>query len=202
MTSVDVIIIARSHSEQLRRMTQTAIDTAIKSPCKVYVVEQTKVDHKNCQTLHYNFPFNYNACLEYGYQHTTGDVIVFANNDLIFNTDWIRGILKGLKNYESVCPINPYIKQHKTREGFQIGITFNGWCYAMKREHVEEMLPFPKEVIFWWSDNLWTEKMQSKGWRNLLTKESIVWHLESKTFKTMPKVYQNKLIEKIHAKAR
>ena len=155
---MDAVIVSNARTIDLYNLTVQAIET---SGVNCVVVEQQKVDYDNALTLHYDFPFNYNKCLNLGYKHTTGNV-AFCNNDLIFGKGW-TGIEKHFDKYGSLSALNPGWGFHAgftgIREGYNVGRELCGWCLIVSRETMEITGGFDEDVEFWCSDNIWASLM-------------------------------------------
>ena len=83
---MEVVIISDAKNPYLRGLTEQAIAT---SGVRCIVVEKQPIDYENAITIHYDFDFNYNRCLNLGYRRTV-DNVCFANNDVLFGTDWTK----------------------------------------------------------------------------------------------------------------
>ncbi|KFN39905.1 MAG: hypothetical protein JU82_05385 [Sulfuricurvum sp. MLSB] len=194
-----VIIVSNAISFELRRMTQQAIDSCNEtSNANIIVLEGTKTVFERCKTYNYDFPFNYNRCLNFGYQIAPSDIYVFCNNDLNFQEDWLFYLEEALQHYDSVSPMCPIAHKNKTGvyEGYGIGKEFSGWCYAMTDKAMKKLGLFPEFVNFWYSDNATADKLREKGLKHALICNSVVVHLGSQTLKKMPRIEQYKLTVK------
>ncbi len=198
--TIDVIIVADSRNSRLRRITTTAIRTLLASDdvikFNIVVVEGNKsVSHANVTTLHYDFPFNYNKCLNYGLSHTSNEIVMVCNNDLVFTGGFMRGILMAMKmGYDSVSPISPGCDWHKNFDtgnyvvdGYDIGKHIAGWCIATTRNVIRKIGGFDESVDFWYSDNLYARQLKTNGFKHCLACNSLVYHVQSSTLKTLPK---------------
>jgi len=175
---IDVVIVSDASTGY--HLTQQAIAT-----CKaerIIVVEQQPVAYEGAITVHYEGAFNYNRCLNLGYQHTENNV-AFCNNDLVFY-DW-KHIERMLNEYGSLSPRSEGWFKHKglegVIEGYEIGRHLCGWCLVVSRMTMAMTGGFDEGVEFYFSDNLWADQLRFHGIRHALDCESRVDHLVSKT---------------------
>lgn len=199
----DVIIVSYGKNNKFIKMTQRAVDTAIgNAGCEigVYVVEQARhVEYKRCQTIHYDFAFNYNKCLNYGISFTDAEKIVVCNNDLHFHEDWAINLNAAfLMGYDSACPYCPLHHKGKFQQGRYLypgdimGKELVGWCIGLTRELYDKIGGFDESVEFWYSDNLYGIQMQSVGAKHTLVGSAFVEHLYSgsRTLRTSERIKQ------------
>lgn len=194
--TIDVIIVSDAKNPMLKRMTQNAILSLHNSDGVIkfnpIVIEAKNVIFNGAKTYGYDFPFNYNKCLNYGASKCSNDIILFCNNDLIFSHGFMRGLLMAFKmGYKSVSPINPGCMWHKgfkvgnqIIEGYQTGVHVAGWCIGMTRDAYNRIGGFDETVSFWYSDNLYCEQIKTANVKHCLVCNSVVFHIESKTLET------------------
>lgn len=177
---IDVVIVSNAKTEALYLLTEQAIRT---SGANCIVVEQQPVEY-DCLTVHYDFPFNYNKCLNLGYQHTANNV-AFCNNDLLFHEGW-QGIERHFDQYGSLSPLNPGWGFHTefkagVYEGYRTGRELCGWCLIVSRDTMEKTGGFDESVSFWGSDDVWGFQLQALGIKHALVADYKVHHLVSRT---------------------
>ena len=95
---MDIIIVSNGQSTYLQNITKNAIDTCLESSNLIkfnfIVIEQyRKAVYKGARTIHYDFPFNYNRCLNLGLKHSTSKFVALCNNDLGFKRLWAENII-------------------------------------------------------------------------------------------------------------
>jgi hypothetical protein len=187
----DIIIVSNAVSEGLYALTQNTIRNlrAIEGKIKYNIVfiEQTKKDF-SAKTIHYDFPFNYNKCLNLGISRTENDVLVLCNNDLHFEKGWAERLNMGfMMGYRS---LSPYCKTASRRwlpmgnhliEGFNIGIHITGWCIALKRDVLKEIGGLCEEVDFWYSDNIYGKQIEKAKIKHAIVCNAFVNHMTSLT---------------------
>ena len=191
---IDVIIVSWAKDDKFKAMTEQAIRTAQLDEVNVIVVEQNKAVTYDVQTLHYDFAFNYNKCLNLGLSVCNNDYVALCNNDLIFSKNWSTNLINVLEmGYNTVSPYCP--KSHPRKnilqgdylyEGFEMGVDFIGWCIVAKRSLVDE-IGLNEEVEFWYSDNLLNAQLIYLGKKHALVCNAIVEHIDigTKTLRTL-----------------
>ncbi len=195
-TTFDIILVSNASSEALYNLTRNTIlnlkTVEAKVRYNIVVVEQTSRDY-SVQTLHYDFPFNYNRCLNYGISKTSNDYIVLCNNDLNFERLWAERLLVGFSmGYRS---LSPYCKTASRRwlpqgahliEGYNIGIHITGWCIAVKRDVIKEIGGLCEDVDFWYSDNIYGKQIEKARIKHAIVCHAYVNHMTSLTLNSNP----------------
>lgn len=192
---LDVIILSNAKTLELSRVTANCIESllASNSDMNVFVVEQNQgIDwsegHDNIRNIYLDQYFNYNQFANIGAKHGRSEWICIANNDLIFEPNWFREILKA--NYPVCSPRCPDDKRQKditqNEIGDQVGRHLSGWCFVIKRSVWEQISGFDEDFGFWCADNSLMEQLLAIGIKPMVVKNSIAKHLGSKTLKTMP----------------
>lgn len=187
MVEVDLIILSKASTENLKVMTQHAIDSAragYDGVLNVWVVEQElQVRYDNATTISNTEQFNYNRSCNLGAKAGQGEWIVFANNDLDFEPGWLRYLLDA--NHPVVSPKDPNRKSqsrvHKRVSGYVNGLHFSGWCFMMKRELWEKIGMLDEDFIFWCADDSVIEQLRAVEVKPMIVPLSRVKHLVSKT---------------------
>lgn len=206
MAMIDVVIVSDAKTKDLYDLTWHTIRTATADGVHCYVVErQPKVKYDefpNCTTLHYDFDFNYNKCLNYGAKHGKADYIAFCNNDLRFQQGWTR-IVDNMKRYHvrSASPICPRTaKEYNLTPnagmkftGLNVRINevrsmFAGWCFIWERSLWSKIGGHDERRKFWTADNASLIQLKKSGHRHMLDTTVICDHLQSQTLNTLDKV--------------
>lgn len=201
---VDVVMLSVMRDIPSYRMTRTAVDTLRQSDpnwnFRIRLVE-TNPDY-----LRYGFRFDseievvcpggdfrYNAFLNAGLESCTGDYVVIANNDLIFEENWFTRLQKGIESEEldSASPYCPGWAFHKGLEsdvsiGWRIGYEFCGWCMCWTRETREALCPLDERFVFWCQDNDIARTLEGMGKRHGLVGSSRVRHLVNQSHRFIP----------------
>src|SRR5690606_11777994 len=191
---VDIVILSKASNPAFQRMTQTAIDTAIAGanslPVNVIVIEQQPhISYLNAETIYHSAPFNYNSFCNLGARKGDSEWIMFCNNDLVFRSGWLHALL--IANHPIMSPHEPNDPRQKDLEGDEIGDVngrnLSGWAFIIKRSLWQEIGGLDESVSFWCSDDCVIEQVRNKGVLPMLVAESIVDHLGSTTFRTLPR---------------
>ena len=217
---VDIVFLANTSDENMRQMTQNAIDSFLAShdpaKCGVVVVETNPNTGKypGAVTLIPGEPFNYNRFLNIGFRHLLNqqeqsDYTVIANNDVVFHKNWLKNIVKEMKynNLDAASPKNPGWFQHTdvkdyTLKGWGIGKHFCGWCIIIKTESLKKLLPFDEQFEFWCQDNDMAMRMQELGMKHAVVGKSEVVHLTNKSHHLVQDLRHatDGMVERYHAK--
>jgi GT2 family glycosyltransferase len=184
MTDIDIIFVSNAFNDFMRMITDSAIRTVRNSGdlnWNVYVVEQTKqkTPYKNATTLYYDFPFNYNACLNVGIQASKSPYVALCNNDLVFYKGWGENIIKALQGYKSASPSTKFFEG--IRLGYKIEKEVLGWCIVVRREIFEEIGELDTPCTFWYSDNVYADQLKRAKIQHALVGNSVVRHMTSVT---------------------
>lgn len=187
---VDVIFLSNAKSDELREMTQNAVDTCATGagamPVNVIVIEQQSNLYGNAQTVHRPDPFRYNAFANFGARQGSAEWIMVANNDLVFSNGWLHALLAA--NHPLVSPKAPSDYRQMNIDantiGDETGRHLSGWCFMIRRDLWERIGGFDECVDFWCSDDVVIEQCRAVGILPMLVPGSTVEHLGSRTFAT------------------
>jgi len=186
---IDIVILSNANSKELKSITDKCIYTVkhFTPNCNIIVIEQCLTAKYNETTIYKSEPFNYNKFANIGAKHGVNDYICIANNDLIFTANWFDELLKIDKPVLS--PRCPDDKRQQNIIGFekgtQVGRHLSGWCFVIKRTLWEEIGGFDEDFSFWCADNSFVEQLIKIGIEPVVVEKSIVYHLGSKTLKTV-----------------
>jgi len=188
--ALSVIIVSKAINDELKDMTQQAIDTCLLGgvDMEIIVIESNfKVIYKNAKTIHkYAYNFNYNAALNLGAKYSKGQYLAFCNNDLIFSKNWALNIINKMEKegcYSGSVNSNNY---HTDMIGWKVGFTFTGWCFVWKKE-LYDKIGLNEKYSYWCADNIVAKECSLNNYRNIRVKDSIVKHLNNQTGKTVKK---------------
>lgn len=189
---VDVVILSKADTPQLRRSTQRTIDTALSGaaplPINIIVVEQHKgVTYRGAdEILHPRGDFNYNKFANWGASHGHASWIMVANNDLAFHDGWLHHLLAA--DHPLVSPKCPNSqKQHEVNTntiGSKTGQHLSGWCFLISRSLWKDMGGFDDCVSFWCADDVVIQQAKQLGIEPMLVPDAVVTHEVSQTLKT------------------
>lgn len=189
----DVIFLSKASSSDLRKMTQTAIDTCISGanglPINVFVVEQEAgVFYDGAETIYHNDPFEYNRFMNLAARQGKSPWILFSNNDVEFTNAWLHHLMT--VKYPVMSPHNPKDSRQHGIRGTEIGTTngrnFSGWCFMLQRELWDKIGGLDEDFSFWFSDDATIKQCEMAGFQPMLVTSSVVYHGTSKTLATLP----------------
>lgn len=189
---MDIIIVSNGRNGYLRTVTKHAIDTCVMSSSLItfnfIIVEQSERVNYNriprTKTVHYDFEFNYNHCLNLGLQHSTTKFIALCNNDLDFRPYWAENIITAMGDtYLSASP-SRHGRRKGIIEGYKIAEHINGWCIVINRAVMDKIGKLDEGVKFWYSDDIYADQLRAQGIKHILVNHSLVRHLGSRTLRT------------------
>lgn len=189
----DVVILSNAVTDELRAVTQTAIDTCRSGanglPINVAVLEQCPgVVHRRCATIYMDEPFHYNRFANFGAARGSADWIVIANNDLMFRDGWLHQLLAA--DHPLVSPKCPRDSRQTefvvNTVGDHTGKHLSGWCFMISRELWEKMGQLDESVSFWCSDDVVVEQAKAQGVLPMIVPSALVDHIQSVTLNTKP----------------
>jgi len=191
---VDIVILSKASNDVLKKMTQTAIDTAIKAAnglsVNVFVIEQVaEVYYNNAKTIYHDTGDNfcYNANCNLGAREGQAKWIMFSNNDMVFQDGYLHHLLAANHPIVSThCPNDPRQRGLQDNEiGTQNGRHFSGWNFMMSRELWIMIGGLSEEFKFWFSDDVTIWQIQQQGITPMIATKAIAHHLGSTTFKNL-----------------
>lgn len=214
--TVDVVIPVRTDSEHARVITQASIDSLRRSQppqadFNIVICEQVKdapIYQQVNQTLHYDFPFNFNRVLNYGARHCSNKYIMFANDDLLYTWNFVVPLFVAVQGgYKSLSPTDPR-KDKPTMEqyieGYGIDKELKGWCIFCDRQMYDAIGGFDERVTFWYSDDLYAEQLKKAGIVHARVSNSFVIHFgmttiskQSRSVKSEYMRQQKEIFEKV-----
>jgi hypothetical protein len=193
----DLIIVAATKDDSLRRMTQDAIDSCVNDGAEVNVilvetfrksVAELAGYSKVNKFVIYNEEFNYNRCLNRGLAFRTGDVQIMANNDIIFEAGWSKiGQIMIDNGYLSASALSGHVLQRVfpredvAYEGYDISRYVSGWCLFAQAKVFELIGRLDESFSFWYSDNTYVTQLKKAGIKNYLICNCVVNHYISRT---------------------
>lgn len=195
---VDLVIMSRADTDELRAMTQRTIDSAVDNAAGEYSVNVIVLEqnpHCNPYSARGNMlhicamgDFHYNKFANYGARLGTAPWIMIANNDLIFEFDWLAPLLAA--DHPIVSPIYPEDpRQQNVRgneTGYRTGRHFSGWCFMITRQLWQRIGGFDESVRFWCSDDVVVQQLKALDIPPMVVPESRVRHMVSATLSTSP----------------
>lgn len=195
---VDVVMLSKAIDDDLRFMTQRAVETCVNGaddlPVNVVVIEQQPdITYRGAATiLHMPGEFNFNRFLNTGASLGTAEWILAATNDLVFRDGWLGALLAA--DHPVVSPKCPQDPRHAgidaNTTGTRTGVHLSGWCFMIRREVWQEIGGFDEGVSFWCSDDVVIEQLKGIGVEPMLVPGSRVEHLQSVTLMREPHPYE------------
>jgi len=183
---VDIIILSKGDTEELKKMTQQTIDSCHASEkdieFNIVVFEQIHgVKYENCTTVNYIEDFHYNRLMNRGIAMSKNPYVCLCNNDLLFQKGWAEKCIKS--GYLSCSPNHTTHLQESIREGYEISYNgeVKGWCIFIDRKLFDIIGKIDESVMFWYSDNVYADQLKKHNVKHALIRHATVLHLESKT---------------------
>lgn len=189
---VDLIVLSRADTDELRAMTQTTISTAIANAepgqVNVIVMEQVPgVEYEDALTVrNQRSSFNYNWTANAGAMFGQADWVMIANNDLLFAAGWLAALLDA--GHAVVSPVDPGNARQRrltaNETGYETGVHLSGWCFMLHRQLLDEIGGLDDRLSFWCSDDATIEQLRAVGIAPMVVPTSRVYHLVSQTLHT------------------
>jgi len=185
---MDIILVSNGRTKYLQNITKHAIESCKASSNLInfnfIIIEQDKkAEYEGANTIHYNFEFNYNKCLNLGLKYSTSKYVALCNNDLNFKFHWAENIILAMGDtYLSASPALRKMDKPPA-EGYTIGQHITGWCIVINRQLIDVIGGFDEGVRFWYSDNIYGDQLKAKKIKHILVYNSSVQHLVSLTLK-------------------
>ena len=188
----DLIMVVASKDAALIDMTQAAINSCLADGADVNVIiietyQRTMYRNVN-KTIMYSGEFCYNKALNMGIEAGNADIVIMANNDIIFEKDWsIIGHIMQHQNYLSACALSTDPRQKVFKrgdyayEGYLVGLHIAGWCIFAQRKLFEKIGKLDESVNFWYSDNVYASQLMAAKIKHALICNVSVLHYTSQT---------------------
>ena len=210
MKKVGVIFLSLGATEELRDMTQKAIDSCLDGDpdieYRVVVFEsEEEVEYENAYTIHPidDDSFNYNKRMNISRQLPIMDeceYFALCNNDLVFEEGWASSLIKKMVEHNawSACPTDPTVHNEvKFENGVNVGrlVTRDerqlaGWCIFQDRRIYKTIGKLDETAEFWHSDSYYSFQLADHDIKHILVEDAVVHHLNCKTIRSgiIPKV--------------
>ncbi len=205
--NVDVIILTKSNDNSIKqtcRTIQTLHDSESKHTFKIHLLESGNDNKSIYENIVTNYiilkdVFNYNKFLNIGLKYTSCDWVVVANDDLSYERGWFEEILKVQrirKDIKSFSPKDPalYYKYYPHHfvgtdkqyfESYIVTEAFMGWCFVMRKEVLDLLIPFDESFDMYYQDNDLVERLKFIGIKHALVRNSIVSHHQTMNINKM-----------------
>lgn len=211
--AVDVIILSFAKTEELRRVTEKCIESLLCSEdsdqieINCLVIESFKkaepYNFRNTRTIFPKQKFGFNKYVNIGLRQTSNEFVCIANNDLLFQKNWVSNIIREMEKDELLKSACPICTIHHPRRGilpdtgnyygYEIKNELVGWCIVFKREILNVIGEFDENLKFWYVDNDYSDNLQKHHIKHGLVSSSKVDHLESTTINTLDEKKQREL---------
>lgn len=204
--TVDLVMLTNTADAPIYEMTCKALRTLYASEQEhkfnVLLIEtdtESGFDYETEFGRHYGLrvlapgtPFNYNAYLNFAFEHL-GDShpIVIANNDLVFDPGWFSALYAAMDVYRlsAASPRSPGWHVHEEKYpkqgiyfGTEVGHEFCGWCVCLHRDALDAIRPLDERFAFEFQDVDMIEQLKLKGYgRMALVAHSTVTHLVNRS---------------------
>jgi GT2 family glycosyltransferase len=141
--------------------------------------------------------FNYNRYINHALKYLTHDWVVISNDDVAYEKGWFSEILKINElrpDIHSFSPRDPlyYAKYYPWHfigskdtyfENYQVSEAAMGWCFVIKKESFDKVIPFDELFDMYFQDNDYVERLKENGIKHALVRHSIASHLQTLTIK-------------------
>jgi hypothetical protein len=201
---VGVVILARSESVDIIRMTQRCIDSLVlQNQCEMHVVvveSGPKCEYQYADVVRPSEDFNYNLYVRFGIEHIKScgerQYYVILNNDLIAYPGAIDKLVRtGLL---SSSPVNPIHRDqtgiNKITFGYSIRYHLVGWAICMRSEllcHVSLEELFPSDFPFHHQDNYYAHVLRRNAIVHAAVPSSKIVHFEGTSHLLRPDLLNN-----------
>lgn len=197
----DIVIVAKTTTPQLRQMTENClVSLASSEPLMQYrpwlvETQPDSPDYPYCWMVRPEpEPLNYNRYLNVGAARGVGEIIVFCNNDLLFQPGWLTSLFQVFDAHPELATLGTKSPGYQPQEGFQSGLhrgwrtcfEFSGWCFAMRRAVWQALDGLSEQFQFWGSDCMTVIQLQRAGYQHALNADSLVTHLYSQSHQILP----------------
>lgn len=191
MIEVDIVIISWAKTPELRKITQSCLDSLYSSETTVrfnpYIVEQNpEIEYNWGRTIHPPKPFGYNKYCNLGRKHGKAPYVVLCNNDIVFHAGWATVILAAMEQFPEFMSMSPWCptahgepdgKKGTLIEGYLARKEISGWCIFQKRRIYDIIGNLDEKITFWYSDNDYGMTLIDKNVRHCLVPDALVEHL-------------------------
>jgi GT2 family glycosyltransferase len=201
---IDVVILSFCRDVGFFTLTQNCIESLLNSESNFEFIITIVESNANWNTMgfEYKFPnvkvmvpeedFNFNRFLNIGIKAGNSDLVILANNDLIFHKNWLTEIVSikdRQSEIKSLCPFDrnsiylkwEKFKSHKYIIGYQVPIHFVGWCVAIERSVLERVGYLDEMFDLYFQDNDFARTLKKHKVLHALATHSFVEHLGGKT---------------------
>jgi GT2 family glycosyltransferase len=200
----DVIILSFAANDELRKVTERAIESlrVSESPdavrFNVVVIESNRAlvpfQYAGTTTLYPDGKFGYNRFLNIGIAATSGDFVCLANNDLVFREGWASAILSAAEERPDILsfsPVDPWLHDRYGLEsmpklvvGYEKMVHVTGWCLVVRRRIFDVIGKLDEKLEFWYVDDDYIRTLIAHDVVHALVRDSRVDHKSGETIRS------------------
>jgi GT2 family glycosyltransferase len=202
--NVDAIILSNYRDHEYFLMNRKCIDTLTDAEPDVKFNIVLVESNPEWDSLHYDYQndnvtvivpnekFNFNRFLNIGIRSSSNDLIVLANNDLVFHPGWLTEILRVKRSHPEILSFCPFdrtskylkwddFKSKRFIKGYRVPVEFVGWCFVLHRSVLEITGPLDETFDLYFQDNDFALTLKNKGIPHALVPSSFVEHIGGAT---------------------
>lgn len=193
---VDAVILTNSKRLDHFRMTKESIISLKKSSFvadfNIILVEDYKEsiyadEYKKlgCNVVYNNRTFSFSNSINYGLKHCANRYVCLMNNDIVLTKDWFDNIYFNLDKDPNICvysSLDPYLylelpENTTLVEGYKPTGIHSGWCHVIDTELLKDNKFLSEDFDIWYMDDDFCMRLQKMNLKQVLVKDSIVYHL-------------------------
>lgn len=197
---VDVFMLTNTKNREYFDITRDAVlslkaSETLNFRFKVYLIESSIGSNfiddytgLGCEVILFNDRFSFSKVINYALRHTKNKYVLLTNNDVIFDKNWFVELYKytNLKDVAVWSTYDPNLNfQHSSTteviEGYKPCGIHSGWCYLIDVDKIRDQKFLSEEFDVWFMDDDFCMNLQNHGFRQILCKKSIVYHLNGKS---------------------
>ncbi len=110
---ISILLPTKDHAEDLKRCVTSVTDKSTYKNFEIIIIENGSSEKEtfifydelkkkdNIKIIKWDKPFNYSACNNFGAASSTGDILLFLNNDTeVINPDWLERMIEHIQRKE------------------------------------------------------------------------------------------------------
>lgn len=198
------VILAKTDSEELFRMTSDCIRTLLESEPETALEIILVESNKNYAGLGFHYPesvtiiipeipFNFHKFLNIGIKASAGTYIALCNNDLIFHPNWFSEMMQvqaldpAIRSFSPYNPASNFPEEMRYQKGYKVRTHVNGWCIVAHKSVLKKIGNLDEQFDFYYADNDYAMTLKHFNIGHAVVVASKVDHLEKRsTAKTAP----------------
>lgn len=205
MVVFSFIVLSKTDNDSIFNMNQDCFNTFVKSvehingAFEIILVESNKESEyyyttPNLKIITPDDVFNFHKFLNIGIAQAKGEYLILSNNDVLFDENWLKEVLKIAKTNKKITSFSPYdakanklpldsIKKNNYILGYQIQKHLTGWCIVTHKSVFKRIKKLDDRFKFYYADNDYAMQLQKYNIKHALVTKAIAHHLESVTSK-------------------